>query len=122
MEGKIKNFTDLIAWQKSHQLAIAIYKLTEAFPRHEQYGLVSQMRRCAASIPANLAEGFAKRSRKDKINFYNIAEGSLAELKYYLILSRDLDYHQKYESLWPMAMDASRLIGALIRSIEESKS
>lgn len=115
---KIKNFTDLIVWQKGHRLVLEIYKLTEAFPRTEQYGLVSQMRRCAVSVPANIAEGFEKRHQKDKCNFYNIAQGSLSELKYYLILSRELGYLKAFDETWSLAMDVSRLLSGLIKSLE----
>ncbi|MBU1099768.1 MAG: four helix bundle protein [Bacteroidetes bacterium] len=89
---KIKNFTESIAWQKAHKFVLLIYELTSTFPKSEVYGLSSQMRRAAVSIPANIAEGFKKRSNKDKIKFLNIAQGSLEESRYYLILSRDLNY------------------------------
>jgi four helix bundle protein len=96
MEGqvadKIRNFTDLIVWQKSHQLTLAIYKLTKTFPQEERYGITSQMRRAVVSISANIAEGFEKRTNKDKVNFYNIAQGSLAELKYFLLVTRDFGH------------------------------
>lgn len=90
--GNAKSFKDLIVWQKSHELVIEIYKITKLFPQEEKFGLVSQMRRAAVSVPANIAEGFIKRSIRDKSSFYNIAQGSLEELKYYLILSEYLGY------------------------------
>jgi four helix bundle protein len=86
------SFEDLLVWQKSHQLALLIYRVTADFPKHELYGLVQQMRRAAVSVPANIAEGFKRRGRSDKARFYNIAQGSLEELRYYIILSRDLQY------------------------------
>lgn len=89
---KAKSFTDLFVWQKAHHLVINIYKFTEQFPSTEKFGLTSQFRRCAISIAANIAEGFAKRSIKDNARFLNIAQGSLQEAKYYLILSKDLEY------------------------------
>ncbi len=91
-QGKIRDFTDLSVWQSAHQLAMQIYKLTARFPKEEQYGLTSQMRRAAVSVPANIAEGFARVGKNEKLNFYNIAQGSLAELRYFLILARDLGY------------------------------
>jgi len=94
---KSQKFTDLIVWQKAHQLVLEIYKVTKNFPREEIYGLTSQMRRSAISIPANIAEGFVKKGIKDKIRFFNIAQGSLEELKYYLLLSKDLKYYEKNE-------------------------
>jgi four helix bundle protein len=87
-----KSFEDLIVWQKAHQFVLGVYKLTENFPKHELYGLTSQLRRAAVSIPANIAEGFRKKGRADKARFMNIAQGSIEECRYYLILSRDLNY------------------------------
>jgi four helix bundle protein len=87
-----KSFTDLIVWQKSHQFVLDIYKYIAKFPKEEIYALTSQFRRAAISIAANIAEGFKKRSKKDKIKFYNISQGSLEECRYYLILSQDLNY------------------------------
>ena len=75
-----ERFEDLIVWQKSHALVLRVYRLSAAFPKHEIYGLSSQMRRCAVSVPSNIAEGFAKRSRTDKARFYNVSQGSLEEL------------------------------------------
>ena len=89
---KAKTFQDLIVWQKSHQLVLDIYRLTKTLPKDEQYGLTSQLRRSAYSVPANIAEGFRKRGRADKARFLNIAQGSLEESRYYLILIRDLNY------------------------------
>jgi four helix bundle protein len=88
----IKSFTEIIAWQKGHQLVLSIYRLTESFPKQELFVLLPQIRRCAISIPANIAEGFKRRTKNDSLHFYNIAEGSLEELKYYIILIKDLKY------------------------------
>lgn len=88
----LQSFTDLKVWQKAHELTLEIYRLTKHFPPDEKFGLISQMRRCAVSVPSNLAEGFKKHSKKDSVNFYNISEGSLEELKYQVILARDLGY------------------------------
>ena len=87
---KSETFEDLIVWQKAHQFVLMVYKFSEDFPKQEIYGLTSQLRRASVSIAANIAEGFKKRTAKDKLRFYNIAQGSLAEVKYYLILSNDL--------------------------------
>ena len=89
---KSKNFTDLIVWQKAHAFTLRIYKLTREFPKHELYGITSQLRRAAVSIPANIAEGYKKRGKPDKVKFLNTAEGLLEESHYYLILSKDLDF------------------------------
>ena len=87
-----KSFEDLLAWQKAHQFVLEVYRFTEKFPAKEVYGLTSQLRRAAVSIPANVAEGFRKKSKADKARFFNIAEGSADECRYYLILAHDLGY------------------------------
>jgi four helix bundle protein len=87
-----RSFEDVELWKKAHAWVLAIYRLTEGFPRHELFGLVSQLRRAAVSVPANFAEGFKKRGKADKVRFYNTAQGSLEECRYYLILARDLGY------------------------------
>jgi len=88
----IKNLTEIIAWQKAHELVLEIYKITNDFPKIEDYCLTSQIRRAAISIPSNIAEGFKRKSTRDSVHFYNIADGSLEEVKYQLILARDLKY------------------------------
>jgi len=93
MERKpAQDFQDLIVWQKAHRFVLDVYKMTDKFPQKEIYGLTSQFRRAAISIPANIAEGFRKRGKADKARFLNIADGSLQECKYYLILAKDLGY------------------------------
>lgn len=87
-----KSFKELIVWQKAHQFVLTVYKMTKKFPREELFGLTSQFRRAAVSIPANIAEGYRKRGKLDKVKYLNIAEGSLEECKYYLILTKDLEY------------------------------
>ncbi len=87
-----KSFEDLIVWQKAHQFVLFAYSYSRQFPKSELYGLTSQFRRAAISIPANIAEGFRKRSNADKHRYLNIAQSSLEECRYYLILSKDLDY------------------------------
>ena len=89
---KSRTFEDVELWRKAHAWVLATYRFTEAFPKHELFGLTSQLRRAAVSVPANFAEGFKKRGLADKIRFYNIAQGSLEECRYYLILARDLRY------------------------------
>lgn len=89
---KARTFTDLIVWQKAHKFVLAAYRLSEKFPKSEIYGLTSQLRRAAISIPANIAEGFRKRSKPEKNYFLGIAQSSLEECRYYLILINDLKY------------------------------
>jgi four helix bundle protein len=88
----IKGFQDLEVWQKAQKLVLEIYRLTNSFPRHEQFGIVSQLRRAAYSIPGNLAEGYGRRSTKEFLQFVAFANGSAEELRYFLILSKDLRY------------------------------
>lgn len=104
-----RSFQDLIVWQKAHALVLDVYRATKTFPREELYGLTSQFRRAAVSIPANIAEGFRKQSKTDKARFLNIAEGSLEECRYYLILSHDLGYFDK-TSLWDASDEVGRLL------------
>jgi four helix bundle protein len=87
-----KKFQDLIVWQKAHAFVLLVYRFTENFPKTETYGLTSQFRRAAVSIPSNIAEGFKKKGRSDKARFLNISQGSLEECRYYLILAKDLGY------------------------------
>ena len=88
----IRNFTDLEAWKKGHMLVLLIYKVTTSFPRSEMYGMISQMRRCVVSVTSNVAEGFGRKSYKEKIRFYSIALGSVTELQNQLIIAKDLKY------------------------------
>ena len=87
-----KSFTNLFVWQKAHSFVLKVYEFTNQFPSDEKFGLTSQLRRCAVSVAANVAEGYKKRSKKDNARFLNIAQGSLQESKYYLILAKDLGY------------------------------
>ena len=87
-----KTFQDLLVWQKAQRLALDVYRYSASFPKTEIYGLTHQFRKAAVSIPANIAEGFRKAGRQDKVRFLNIAQGSLEECRYYLILARDLEY------------------------------
>ena len=86
------SFKSLVVWQKAHRFVLDVYKITLTFPKDELYGLTSQFRRAAISIPANIAEGYTRYGDKDKLRFYNIAQGSLEECRYYLVLSNDLGY------------------------------
>ena len=119
--GEIEHFQQLHAWQEAHRLVLAIYKVTQGFPPEEKFGLVSQMRRAAVSIPANIAEGFKRRGIQDKLRFYNIAEGSLEEVKYFLILTRDLNYIAADEELTLQAETVGRLLNGLLVSTERRR-
>ena len=110
-----------MVWQKAHQFALAVYRLTRMFPRSEVYGLTSQFRRAAVSIAANIAEGFRKRGSADKVRFLNIAQGSLEESRYYLILARDLEYGDVSEAK-AVLEETSKLLEAYSRTILNSES
>lgn len=116
--SKIIRFQDLQVWQEAHALVLQVYKTTQTYPKSEVYGLTSQMRRAAVSIPANIAEGFTRYGIKDKLKFYNIAEGSLEELKYYFILSDDLGYINSDDALMRSADQVGRLLNGLIHSTQ----
>ncbi len=91
-KSTIKNFVDLEAWKQSKKLAVDIYTLTKKFPKEEMFGLVSQMRRAAVSVPSNIAEGFSREFPKEKTQFYAIAKGSLTELHTQVLIARDVGY------------------------------
>jgi four helix bundle protein len=115
-----QKFEDLIVWQKSHQLTPLVYRLTGSFPKTELYGLTSQMRRAAVSVPANIAEGFKRRRNPDKARCMNIAQGSLGEVRYYFLLARDLGYVKDVER--PRIDEVARLLTAYIGSVMDSES
>jgi len=111
------NFKELIVLQKAHRFVLGIYLFTESLPAKETYGLVSQMRRSAVSVAANIAEGFKKNGKADKIRFLNIAQGSLEECRYYLILSEDLHYGETND-LEKTAEEVSKLLYAYSNAIQ----
>ena len=92
MNQKITSFTKLHTWKKAHSLVLKVYSITKSFPKDELYGLVNQMRRCSVSITSNIAEGFTRQSKKEKVQFYYTAKGSLVELQNQLLISRDVKY------------------------------
>lgn len=116
-----RTFQDLLVWQKAHGFVLEVYALTAAFPRSETYGLSLQMRRAAVSIPANIAEGFRRRGKADKARFMNMAEGSVEECRYFLILAKDLGYANT-QPLSATLEEVSRLLGAYTAAILASGS
>jgi four helix bundle protein len=120
MREPAKTFEDLLVWQKAHSFVLTVYRTTGTFPKHEIYGLSSQFRRAAVSIAANIAEGFRKRNKADKARYLNIAQGSVEECRYYLILSRDIGYCDVFE-LDSLLQEVSKMLGAYSQSILDSK-
>ena len=113
------SFENIVAWQKAHQFAISVYHITEHYPDDEKYGLSSQFRRAAVSVGANIAEGYRKLSKADKLRFLNIAEGSLSECQNYIVLSRDIHYinDAEYATLRQQSEDAAKLLVAYCNGI-----
>jgi four helix bundle protein len=104
-----KTYRDVVAWQKAHRFVLSVYRLTAKFPRHGLFGLTSQLRRAALSVPANIAEGFTRETDAEKLRFLTIARGSMEECSYYLLLSRDLGYGDTTEAEGDLEA-ASRLL------------
>jgi len=116
-----RTFQDLLVWQKAHRFVLEVYALTATLPQQETYGLSLQMRRAAVSIPANIAEGFRRRSQADQVRFLNIAEGSVEECRYFLILVKDLGYGDIQE-LSAALEQVSRLLNAYSTAILTSST
>ena len=116
---KSVSFKDLHAWKQAHSFVIAVYKVTDNFPKSEQYGLTSQFRRAAVSIAANIAEGYRRKGKADKLRFFNFSQASLEECKYFIILSKDLNYidNQKNIELETKIEEVSRLLNSYCRKI-----
>lgn len=112
----IKTFKDLMVWQEGHKLVIMVYKLTQKFPKSELFGLVSQMRRAVISITSNIAEGFGRRTYKDRMQFYYMSQGSLTELKNPLLVAKDIGYtnNVEYLEIEKQADQTHRLLQGLI--------
>jgi len=118
----MKQFTDLQGWQESHLLALSIYQATKNFPKEETYGLTSQIRRAVISVPSNLAEGFGRFPQKEKLQFYNVALGSVAEVKSQIMLAQDLGYLQAEisKNLLEKVELVQKLILGLVRSVRNA--
>ncbi len=118
VKKKLNTFTDLDAWKEGHQLVLMVYRLTKSFPREEVYGLVSQMRRCSASVTSNIAEGFSRQSYKEKVQFYSMGLGSLTELQNDLFIARDVVFlaTEDFNRLMQQSIRVHRIINGLIKS------
>ncbi len=122
--ASIKAYRNLVMWQKAHQLVLEVYTITKTFPKDETFGITSQLRRAIVSVAANIVEGFKKRTKQSKINHYNIAEGSLAESDYFILLSKDLQYLEelKYNLLEQKIEEVGKMLDSYIFNIEKSKT
>jgi four helix bundle protein len=117
----LKSFTELQVWQKAHTLTLDVYRATAKFPDHERFGIVAQLRRASSSIPGNIAEGFGRRTTREFLQSLAVANGSLQETRYFLILGRDLHYllADEYASLDSQCEVVGRMLTALARSLRE---
>ena len=112
-----------MAWQRAHEFVLAFYKTKKYYPEDEKFALVPQFQRAAVSIAANIAEGYKKLSQADKLRFFNIAQGSLEECRYYIILSHDVGYYSDEVSnaLWAKIEEASTVLNAYCKAVKEAK-
>ena len=119
-----RTFEDVKAWQKAHDFVLTFYQYKKMFPEDEKYALESQFQRAAISIAANIAEGYKKLSKADKLRFFNIAQGSLEECRYYIILAHDLKYFSQdvTDDLWAKLEMTSTLLNAYCQAIVENRS
>lgn len=116
---KIHSFTDLDAWRYAHELVVSIYRITKAFPKEETYSLIDQMKRSSVSISSNIAEGFSRHGKKEKIQFYYMAKGSLTELQNQLLVAKDVTYlsNDSFQEIAQKTVTVHKLINGLIKSI-----
>lgn len=123
MSEKITSFTDLVAWKEAHRLVLLIYKILEVFPP-KSFSLVDQLSRCAVSISSNIAEGFSRKSKKEKIQFLYMALGSLTELQNQLLIARDIGYvsKEKFNEGAVQSIQVSKLINGLIKYLKKSSA
>ena len=117
----MKTYTELFVWQKSMELVTAVYRESRNFPKEEIYGLTSQIRRCAVSIPSNIAEGFGRKSQQDFIRFLKISMGSLFELQTQLRIAKNLEYLEegKFNAVFEETREIERMLSAFIQSISD---
>jgi four helix bundle protein len=116
-----RSFEDVAVWQKAHVWVLAIYRYSAKMPKHELFGLTAQLRRAAVSVPANFAEGFKRQGRPDKLRFYNMAQGSLEECRYYLRLAQDLGYGDVSELRAGLA-EISQMLESYARKVRDANS
>lgn len=115
----MRNFKELIVWEKAHLLCLEVYKITNDFPSEEKFGLISQLRRASSSIPTNIAEGCGYQTQKEFARFLRIASGSASEVEYQLLLSKDLNFisESKFEELTKEVIIVRKMLYKLIQSL-----
>jgi four helix bundle protein len=119
--GPTQSYRELVVWQRAHQFVLDVYQFSTSFPEHELFGLTSQLRRAATSVPANIAEGYKRRGKRDKVRFLNTAQASLEEASYFLILAQDLGYGE-IEQLWLAYEEVAKLLQRYESAIRPSFS
>ncbi len=115
---KIESFTDLLVWREGHKLVLLIYKITKTFPPEERYSLIDQLRRCSLSVTSNIAEGFSRQGKKEKLQFYFIAKGSLTEQQNQLLVARDVVYitNNTFQEIAQQTIVVHKLLNGLMKS------
>ena len=122
-DEKIQKFTDLITWQEGHKLVLMVYGETKNFPKEEKYGLISQMQRAVVSITSNIAEGFSRRSSKEKYQFYNTAKSSMTELQNKLLIAKDVGYLSKelFQKIVQQSVIVNKLLSGLLTATRQKR-
>jgi four helix bundle protein len=117
---EIRSYRDLVAWQRAFALGVSVYRLTRAFPDHERFGLISQLRRGGVSVASNIAEGYGRGSRADYVRFLKVARGALFEVETQLLFARELEYasHEQLEPVTKQVNDTARVLSGLITSLD----
>ena len=115
----MRDFRELLVWQKAHRLTLDVYRTTKTFPTEERYGLTAQLRRSVASVPTNIAEGCGRDGQRDFTRFLSIAAGSASEVEYHLMLARDLEYPptQTHDQLHDLVTEVKKMLAALHRKL-----
>lgn len=121
-DTKIKSFTDLIAWKEGHKLVLMVYKTTLKFPKNESFAIIDQIRRSVVSVTSNIAEGFSRQGKKEKIQFFYMALGSNTELQNQLLISKDLGYlgKEEFTKIAQQTVTVSKLINSLIKYLKNN--
>lgn len=119
--GSVKNYRDLVVWQKSMELVAAIYTISKTFPKEELYGITSQLRRSSVSVPSNIAEGYGRHSTNDYVRFLRISIGSLFELQTLIEIANNLEYMNKdqFADYYSKSREIERMLSSLIRKVED---